>query len=164
MSSCSKSDSDIESEPEIFHNENLVIISSSEKINMMQWKDYVHDNWDRLIKENSRLLVLAGVHGGEDGRLGRNEDRGKEAFVETSIRQIKLLKGDFQPEIEEKNVSFEVTDVGDHRNRGMMDDKKVCKSSERLQPFHNSPGVLLEPEIGAERPAAGCWHLLHAHP
>ena len=61
MSSCSDSDSDVESEPEIFHDENLVIISSSEKINMMQWKDYVHDNWDRLIKENSRLLVLASM-------------------------------------------------------------------------------------------------------
>ena len=134
MSSCSDSDSDIESEPEIFHDENLVIISSSEKINMMQWKDYVHDNWDRLIRENSRLLVLAGVHGGEDGRLGRNEDKVKEAFVETSLRQIKLLKRDFQEEIEEKNVSFEVKDVGDHRNRGMMDEKKFIRAVKDFNP------------------------------
>ena len=72
------SDSDSDDEPpKVFHEENLVIISSNEKINMMRWRSHLKENWERLMKENTRLLVLAGVHGKEDGRLGENEERGK---------------------------------------------------------------------------------------
>ena len=55
--------SDSEDEPKVFHEENLVIISSSEKISMMRWMYHLKNNWGRLMKENTRLLVLAGVHG-----------------------------------------------------------------------------------------------------
>ena len=87
------SDSDWESEPEVFHNEKLVIISSNEKISMFTWSIYLRKNWDRLMKENTRLLVLAGVHGNMDGRLGKNEDKGRDNFVKDSEGQATVLDG-----------------------------------------------------------------------
>ena len=98
----SESDSDIE--PETFHHENLVIITSTMEINMMQWKMYIEENWERLMTENTRLLILAGVHGRQSGSLGANEDKVKEAFVETSLRQTELLKKEFQEDIKRKNI------------------------------------------------------------
>ena len=38
------SDSDSDDEPEVFHEENLVIISSNEKINMMRWSSHLRKN------------------------------------------------------------------------------------------------------------------------
>ena len=59
--------SESDSDDEVFHEEELVVISSTDKINMLQWSEHLEENWDRLIKESTRLLVLAGVHGREDG-------------------------------------------------------------------------------------------------
>ena len=47
-----------------------VVISSTERITMPKWKKYLASHWDRLMPENTRLLVFAGIHGLEDGRLG----------------------------------------------------------------------------------------------
>ena len=32
-----------------FENENLVIISSNDAINMTQWRRYIFDNWNKVI-------------------------------------------------------------------------------------------------------------------
>ena len=40
------------------------------------------DDWEKLMPENIRLLLLAGIHGHEDGRLGDREDQDKDGFVE----------------------------------------------------------------------------------
>ena len=88
--------SDSEDEPKVFHEENLVIISSSEKISMMRWMYHLKNNWGRLMKENTRLLVLAGVHGKEDGTLGENEFEGKDNFVKDSEGQVEFLKSEFK--------------------------------------------------------------------
>ena len=64
-----------------------VVISSTKMINMMQWRKYLASHWDRLMPENTRLLVLAGIHGQEDGRLGGREGR-EDGFVEDSSGPI----------------------------------------------------------------------------
>ena len=87
--------SDSDEEPKVFHEENLVIISSSEKISMNKWRIHLKNNWERLMMENTRLLVLAGVHGKEDGALGANELEGKDNFMEDSEGQLELLKKRF---------------------------------------------------------------------
>ena len=50
------SDSDSDEEPKVFHEENLVIISSNEKISMNRWRIHLKNNWERLMKENTQLL------------------------------------------------------------------------------------------------------------
>ena len=58
------------------------------------------------MKENTRLLVLAGVHGKEGGELGV---KGKDNFVEDSERR---LTKKFKDDIEGKKIQFAVIDVG----------------------------------------------------
>ena len=71
--------------PEAFAEENFVVISSTIPITMRKWRLHLEKNWDKLMKENTRLLVLAGVHGDEDGRLGANEDKEKETTVRDKL-------------------------------------------------------------------------------
>ena len=42
--------------------------------------------------ENTRLLVLAGIHGQEDGRLGDSEDPDEDGFVKDCQKQVDILK------------------------------------------------------------------------
>ena len=117
-SDSTESDSEDE-EPKVFQEENLVIISSKEPINMLQWSEHLEENWSRLMKENTRLLVLAGVHGKEDGELGGNEVKGKDNFVEDSERQVGRLTMKFRNGIEKKNIQFAVIDVGSGDRSGI---------------------------------------------
>ena len=128
------SDSDSDKEPNVFHEENLVIISSNEKINMMRWSSHLKNNWERLMKENTRLLVLAGVPGEKDGRLGANEVEGRDNFVKDSEGQLELLKKDFTRDIEKKNIMFAVKDVGSHRNRSELDSNAFVSAVREFQP------------------------------
>ena len=68
---------------------------------------------------NTRLLVLAGVHGKEDGELGGNEVKGKDNFVEDSERQVGRLTKKFKDDIEKKNIQFAVIDVGSGDRSGI---------------------------------------------
>ena len=43
-------DSDSDDEPpKVFHEENLVIISSNEKISMVKWRGHLKNNWEKLM-------------------------------------------------------------------------------------------------------------------
>ena len=68
-----------------------VVISTTERIDMRTWRKYLASHWDRLMPENTRLLVLAGIHGMKDGRLGGREDRRKDGFVEDSWSLVSSL-------------------------------------------------------------------------
>jgi hypothetical protein len=50
--------------------EKFVIISSKTRMDMLQWRRYLVANWARLMPARTRLLVLAGIHGCQDGRWG----------------------------------------------------------------------------------------------
>ena len=76
--------------------------------------------------ENTRLLILSGVHGNDDGRLGDREDK----FVTTCEAQVKNLQRNKSEEIEAKNIQFKVEDVGqinikDQSKRELDEDKFV---------------------------------------
>ena len=77
---------------DLFAVEKHVIISSKDRISMRQWRTHLLGNWERLMPENTRLLVLAGIHGQEDGRLGDREEPGKDGFVEDCRKQVEILK------------------------------------------------------------------------
>ena len=72
---------------DLFAEEKRVIISSKDRISMRQWRTHLLGNWERLMPENTRLLVLA-----EDGRLGDREEPGKDGFVEDCQKQVEILK------------------------------------------------------------------------
>ena len=95
---------------------------------MLQWSEHLEENWSRLMKENTRLLVLAGVHGKKDGELGGNEVKGKDNFVEDSERQVERLTKKFKGDIEKKNIKFAVIDVGSHRTRLDLDKEKFLSA------------------------------------
>ena len=76
----------------LFAEEKRVIISSKDRISMRQWRTHLMSNWERLMPENTRLLVLAGIHGQEDGRLGDREEPDKAGFVEDCQKQVEILK------------------------------------------------------------------------
>ena len=84
--------------------------------------------------ENTRLLVLAGVHGTEDGRLGDRED----TFVTSCEAQIELLRRQKAEEIEAKNIQFRVVDVGqidiNDTNRRQLDENKFVEEVKIFKP------------------------------
>ena len=55
---------------DVFTAENLVIITSKIEIDHLQWRKYFMENWTKLVRKNSKILVLAGIHGVHDGKLG----------------------------------------------------------------------------------------------
>ena len=126
--------SESDSDDEVFHEEELVVISSTDKINMLQWSEHLEENWERLTKESTRLLVLAGVHGREDGELGGNETKGKGNFVEDSERQLGRLRKKFKDKIQKRNIELAVRDVGSHRERCELDEDKFVLSVKEFQP------------------------------
>ena len=97
-----------------------VVISSTERITMPKWKKYLASHWDRLMPENTRLLVFAGIHGLEDGRLGGREDRRKDGFVEDSWSQLGVLQRAKAAEIAAKKITMAVEDVGRHEDLGKL--------------------------------------------
>ena len=77
---------------DLFAVEKYVIISARDRIDMSQLKKQLVDDWERLMPENTRLLLLAGIHGHEDGSLGDREDQEKDGFVEDLQRVVGNLK------------------------------------------------------------------------
>ncbi len=53
-----------------FTNNHMVVITSNTGINMFNMRYYLQDNWNQIMEKNARLLILGGIHGGEDGALG----------------------------------------------------------------------------------------------
>ena len=58
-----------------FTAEGLVIITSKDEVSAFQWRKYVEKNWDDLKQKHAVMLILAGIHGKQDGKLG-NPDLG----------------------------------------------------------------------------------------
>ena len=87
--------------------------------------------------ENTKLLVLAGVHGRQSGQLGSDE----EGFLRDSQGQIDLLQRKKGEDIKAKNIKFEVKDVGqintlsdsDTKARA-FDEKKFVEAVESFKP------------------------------
>ena len=86
------------------------------------------------MKENTRLLVLAGVHGEKDGRLGDFEDKQEDGFVADCNKQIALLKKTKYNDIVKKSITFLVHDVGEDENRKELDCEKFTIAVKEFQP------------------------------
>ena len=99
----------------IFTAENFAIITSNVEIDSLQWQKYFQDNWNQIIRTNTKVLVLAGIHGGKDGRVG-SVDVG---LFEEYERQIKFLMKKYKEDLEMKRAEFVLENMGSH-----MDENK----------------------------------------
>ena len=81
-----------------------------------RWKNGGIKNW-----ANTQLLILGGVHGHKDGKVGDTDKR----FVTQNVKMIGILKRKFGKEMEENNIQVEQVDVGQHKNRSEVDKEKL---------------------------------------
>ncbi len=96
-----------------FTNNHMVVITSNMAISMFSWKYYLEKNWNSIMEPNTRLLILGGIHGGEDGSLGKVDQN-----IENQTRhQIKRLKEDMKTEIEDFEVTILYERVGDYLDK-----------------------------------------------
>ena len=87
----------------------------------------------KVVQRNTRLLVLTGVHGDEDGKLGDFD----EDFVESCKKQVELLKNKKKKkEIEEGEIQFKVEDVGQTNDRGIkeLNEGKFVEAARNFKP------------------------------
>ena len=63
-------------EDDYFISDKLTIFTCDGQVNEQDLRTYMINNWRTITKNlyNSKILFLAGVHGGEDGTLGDNID------------------------------------------------------------------------------------------
>ena len=118
----------------LFAVEKLVIISSRVEIDMSQWRRYLVKNWERLMPARTRLLVLAGIHGCQDGELGGREDTKTEAFMEDSRKQMKILKNTKGNKFVEKEIVMALEDIGRHSDRSELDLDKLTRAVKEFDP------------------------------
>ena len=104
---------------DVFSVENLVVITSNTAIQAHEWRNYLKEKWLSFCRKDARILVLAGVHGHDDGKLGVRD----EGLLEDNHGQVRLLKDkskrkfkDMAQDMEEKNMKLDVVDVGKHNN------------------------------------------------
>ena len=81
-----------------FTAEGLVIITSKDEVSAFQWRKYIEKNWDDLKQKNAVILILAGIHGKQDGKLG-NPDLG---LLEDYQGQIDYFMGKSKKQPPEK--------------------------------------------------------------
>ena len=87
------------------------------------------------MQERTRLLVLAGVHGRDNGEIGSRDVK----FVDDCERQITLIKKKKKKEIEEGDIHFKVEDVGQNlvTNEGIreLDENKFIAAVKNFAPM-----------------------------
>ena len=74
-------------ERQVFSIENTAIITTNEEITARQTRSYLLNNWEKLTSNRTsiRILILAGIHGYEDGKLGP-VDQGLQKDNESQIK------------------------------------------------------------------------------
>lgn len=95
---------------QIFSAEHLVILTSKIAIQALQWRKYVLDNWSKLMRKNTRFLVLAGIHGNKDGQLG-SPDSG---LLRDYQKQVNFMCKKFKDKMEQDNIQIFVEDISTH--------------------------------------------------
>ena len=118
-------------ERQVFSIENTAIITTNEEITARQTRSYLLNNWEKLTSNRTsiRILILAGIHGYEDGKLGP-VDQGLQKDNES---QIKVLKRKLK-KMEKRNIEIEAIDVGQHSNDSLLDEIKLLETIKDFQP------------------------------
>ncbi len=116
-----------------FTNNHMVVITSNTGINMFNMRYYLQKNWNEIIVKNTRLLILGGIHGSEDGTLGEEvtQKMENETFFELS-----QLRKEMEAEIEELNVTIMYERVGQYLDKDTWQPKpdKLVEAIVKHQP------------------------------
>ena len=114
----------------VFTSENFVIITSNIEIDSLQWQKYFQNNWSQLIRPNTKVLVLAGIHGGKDGELG-SVDEGLFGEYE---HQIQFLKRKYKEDLDKKEAEFVLENVGSYKDEMEFDEVTFIKTVKKHSP------------------------------
>ena len=115
----------------VFTSENFVIITSNIEIDSLQWQRHFRTNWSQLIRPNTKVLVLAGIHGGKDGELGSVD----EGLLGEYEHQIQFLKRKYKKDLEQKKAEFVLENMGSHmNNETQFDEETFIKSVKKHNP------------------------------
>ena len=74
---------------QMFKNEHLAVLTTTRPISMVHVGDHLKEHWSAYtegLKENEqlRVLILCGVHGGHDGKVG-GDARNVEDFTNLAV-------------------------------------------------------------------------------
>ena len=114
----------------VFTTENFVIITSNIEIDSLQWQRHIRNNWNQLIRPNTKVLVLAGVHGSKDGKVG-SVDIG--LFREYE-HQIQFLKKKYKEDLEEKKAAFVLENMGTYMDETEFNEETFIKAVKKHNP------------------------------
>ena len=115
-----------------FMADHMCIVTSLKEIDSLEWVEYFIDNWEILMKKRSKLLVLAGIHGGTDGDIGPNDQN----LLEDIERQIQRLKIEKATDIYKKKIEIILLDVGKFYDMSTetLDENQLVKRVQELDP------------------------------
>ena len=108
----------------VFTIENFVIITSNIEIDSLQWQRHFRNNWNQLIRPNTKVLVLAGIHGCKDGELGSVD----EGLLGEYEHQIHFLKRKYKEDLQEKNAEIVLENIGLYRDGTEFDETMFIKA------------------------------------
>ena len=119
-------------ERQVFSLENTVIITTNEEITARQTRSYLLNNWEKLTsnRKSIRILILAGIHGYEDGKLGPID----QGLQKDNENQIKVLKRKLKEDFEKRDIEIEAIDVGQHQKDQLLDENKLLDTIKDFQP------------------------------
>ena len=113
-----------------FNAENCVILTSNIEIDSLQWQRHLRKEWSNLMRPNTKVLVLAGIHGCSDGNLG-SVDVG---LWKEYQRQVEFLKRKYKDDIKKKNIEFVLENVGTYMDQNTIDEKSLIKAIKKHKP------------------------------
>ncbi len=91
---------------------------------------YMRDNWDSVAGEGANIVVAAGVHGVDDGRIGHADSSLFRQMTKAS-EKLGVMKGD---QIKADNVSLTPIDVGGFYQNERWDWKGLIEAMRSLSP------------------------------
>ena len=113
-----------------FTTENCVIVTSNIEIDSLQWQRYFRNNWNKLMRPNCKILVLAGIHGCKDGMLGAVDN----GLLTEYLGQIQFLKRKYKEDIDKKNIEFIVQNVGSYMDKNKLNESKFVDAVKNHNP------------------------------
>ena len=83
------------------------------------------------MKENFKILILTGVHGDDDGKVGENDYE----FYSEDKDAIEWLKHKEKKDvIEQLKVTFEILNLGNFKENNEIDIRKLGRAVRRIRP------------------------------
>ena len=116
------------------------ILLNNGEVTAREWRAYIAKNWKELTRNlyNCYIVILAGRHGNEDGKIGPEDDSIKRHHEE----QIQLLQSnnpEVQNDMEEKSIKIALLDVSKYYDK----DDKLNFEDLSLKLIEIGPSILV---------------------